>query len=109
MKLGESAEETAIQEIKEEIGLDVETLEYIQSYPCDKKEMLMLGFLAKVKKADFVISQQVDAIEWVSLVLGRTYYTAFFASNGTQWLEGKPLCKSISKRGTRLGASSTLE
>lgn len=67
MKLGESAEETAIREIKEEIGLDVEKLEYIQSYPYEKKEMLMLGYKATVKKADFHISGEVDAVEWFRL------------------------------------------
>lgn len=65
MKLGESAEETAIREIKEEIGLDVEKLEYIRSYPYEKKEMLMLGFKATVKKAAFVTSSEVDSVEWV--------------------------------------------
>ena len=56
MKLGGSAEETVRREVKEEIGLDVETLEFIQSYPYEKKEMLMLGFHATVKKADLHIS-----------------------------------------------------
>lgn len=65
MKLGESAEETAIREIKEEIGLDVEKLEYIRSYPYEKKEMLMLGFKATVRKANFVTSGEVDSVEWV--------------------------------------------
>ena len=64
MKLGESAEETAIREIKEEIGQDVETLEFIQSYPYEKKEMLMLGFKATVKKKDFKLSKEVDSVEW---------------------------------------------
>ena len=67
MKLGEAAEETAVREVKEEIGLDVEHLEYIQSYPYEKKEMLMLGYKATVKKADFCISKEVDAVEWVKL------------------------------------------
>ena len=64
MKLGESAEETAIREIKEEIGQTVEELTFIKSYPFDKKEMLMLGFEAKVKKTDFVLSGEVDAVKW---------------------------------------------
>ena len=33
MKMGESAEETVIREVKEEIGQDVESLEFIKSYP----------------------------------------------------------------------------
>jgi len=64
MKFGESAEETAIREIKEEIGLDVEKLEYIRSYPYEKKEMLMLGYKATVKKADFHLSREVDSVAW---------------------------------------------
>lgn len=67
MKLGESAEETAIREIKEEIGQDVEKLEFIQSYPYEKKEMLMLGFHATVKKAEFHLSGEVDAVKWFPL------------------------------------------
>ena len=65
MKLGESAEETAVREIKEETGLDVVKLEYIRSYPYEKKEMLMLGYKAVVKKADFILSGEVDSAVWV--------------------------------------------
>ena len=65
MKLGESAEETAVREVSEELGLAVERLTYVQSYPYEKKEMLMLGFRADVKKADFQLSGEVDAAEWV--------------------------------------------
>ncbi len=67
IKLGESAEETARREIKEEIGLDVEQLQFIQSYPYSKKEMLMLGFHATVKKSDFHISGEVDSVQWFPL------------------------------------------
>lgn len=65
MKMGESAEETVIREVKEELGQDVLSLEYVQSYPYEQKEMLMLGFRANVKKQPFVLSGEVDAAEWV--------------------------------------------
>lgn len=65
MKLGESAEETAVREIKEEIGLETMQLTYMGSYPYPKKEMLMLGYKALVKKEDFTLSGEVDAVEWV--------------------------------------------
>ena len=65
MKIGESAEETVIREVKEEIGQDVETLEFIRSYPYEKKEMLMLGYKATVKKQEFKLSGEVDSVEWV--------------------------------------------
>lgn len=65
MKLGESAEDCAIREVREEIGLEVEKLEFVRSYPYEKKEMLMLGFKATVRKADFTLSQEVDSVEWV--------------------------------------------
>lgn len=38
MKLGESAEDTVIREVKEEIGLDVSKVEFVKSYPYEKRK-----------------------------------------------------------------------
>lgn len=38
--------------ISKEIGQDVETLEFVKSYPYEKKGMLMLGYKAKVRKKE---------------------------------------------------------
>lgn len=65
MKIGESSEDTVIREVQEEIGQKVEKLEFIRSYPYEKKEMLMLGYKAIVKKQDFKLSGEVDSAEWV--------------------------------------------
>ena len=65
MKIGESAEETVIREVKEEIGQDVESLQFISSYPYEKREMLMLGYKASVKKQEFKLSGEVETVEWV--------------------------------------------
>ena len=67
MKMGESAEDTAIREVKEELGVDAESVQYIRSYPYKKKEMLMLGFYVLAKKKAFELSGEVDAAEWVPL------------------------------------------
>ena len=67
MKLGESAEDTVIREIGEELGLIVKSVEFIKSYPYEKKDMLMLGFKATVEKKDFVLSGEVDSAKWVTL------------------------------------------
>lgn len=64
MKLGESAEEAAIREIKEEIGLTVKELTFVHSYPYEKKEMLMLGFKAVVDEDEFTMSGEVDDVKW---------------------------------------------
>lgn len=67
MKNGESAEETAIREIREEIGQEVEQLTFIRTYPYEKKEMLMIGFLASVTKKDLTLSGEVDEAVWFPL------------------------------------------
>ncbi|MCM1184667.1 MAG: NUDIX domain-containing protein [Roseburia sp.] len=64
MQLGETAEETAKREVREEIGQDVERLTYIQSYFYEQKSMLMLGYRADVKKSDFILSGEVDSAAW---------------------------------------------
>lgn len=66
MKPGESAEECAAREIEEELGLRVQGLLPAGTYWFGKKDMLMIGFLARVRKGDFHLSQEVDQAVWVS-------------------------------------------
>lgn len=65
MQLGESAEEAAAREVGEELGLPVEELTYLRSDYFPAKEMLMLGFRARVRKAGFRLSGEVDSAAWV--------------------------------------------
>ena len=67
IKLGETADETAQREIKEELGLDTINLSYINSYFYEKKELLMLGYRADVLKKDFSLSGEVDGAQWYPL------------------------------------------
>ena len=67
IKPGESAEETAIREVKEELGIDVERLEYAGTYWFGARDQLMHGFIGFVRKQDFKLSSEVDDAEWISL------------------------------------------
>ena len=62
---GENVEETAMREIKEELGLETKSLAYIKSGYYDEKGMLMLGYKAEVKKAEFNVSSEEETAEWV--------------------------------------------
>lgn len=63
---GETAEETAIREVKEELGITIHNPEYSGTYWFEEHEMLMHGFLAYSPKCDLVLSQEVDSAEWVT-------------------------------------------
>ncbi len=67
MKPGETAEETAVREVSEELGLEVERLEYGGTYWFALREQLMHGFIGFVKKKDFTLSVEVDEARWVTL------------------------------------------
>lgn len=62
---GENAEETAVREVKEELGLDVESLEYTGTYWFDSKDILMHGFIGFTSKKEFQLSTEVNSAEWV--------------------------------------------
>lgn len=64
VKPGESAEETAVREILEETGQVVEELTPALTRWFPKKEMLMLGFYARVTARPLALSSEVDAAEW---------------------------------------------
>lgn len=65
MKPGETAEETAIREVQEELGLIVNKLEYAGTYWFADREQLMHGFIGYAEKHDFTLSSEVDQAEWV--------------------------------------------
>lgn len=67
IKHGESAEDAAKREIKEEIGLEVSSVRFVRTFPYPQKDNLMLGFACKVKKADFTLSDEVETAEWFPL------------------------------------------
>lgn len=64
---GENAEETVLREVKEETGLNIKSFQYISSYYHSTRNLLMLGYLAFVKKSEFIKSCEVDQISWFSI------------------------------------------
>lgn len=64
MKPGESAEECAVREIQEEIGMEAECVEPVGTWWFGKKDMLMLGFFVKVRKETLKLSVEVDGADW---------------------------------------------
>lgn len=68
MSPGETAEETAVREVKEEIGLDVQNLEYAGTYWFGAREQLLHGFIAYSPKSELNLSQEVDDAKWISVL-----------------------------------------
>lgn len=62
---GESAELSARREIEEELGLDVTELQLVGTWWFGKKDMLMIGFIAKTTDTQFKLSDEVDSAQWV--------------------------------------------
>lgn len=64
VKHGESLESAARREVEEETGLSVLGVHYVNSYPYEKRDNLMLGFACRVKRADFSLSDEVKTATW---------------------------------------------
>ncbi len=62
---GESAEDAAVREIKEELGLDVEKLESTGTFWFKKRGQLMHGFIANVRKQVLICSSEIESASWV--------------------------------------------
>lgn len=61
---GERAEETMLREIKEETGLDVLDWSLRGTWWFAKKDMMMIGFMAHVRRSPLVLSSEVDGASW---------------------------------------------
>ena len=61
---GETAEQTAVREVREETGLEVLNMRYISSYYYPKHDNLMIGYLCTVKPGEFRLSGEVERAGW---------------------------------------------
>lgn len=64
---GETIEEAVAREVKEETGQRVLQCQYVSSYYFAPKQLIMIGFLAHVKKEAFGQSKEVDDIKWFKI------------------------------------------
>ncbi len=62
---GETAEECALREVKEELGIDLEELEYEGTHWFAKGGQLMHGYIGYAKKKDFTLSGEVLNAWWI--------------------------------------------
>ena len=60
----ETIEDAVTREVKEETGQNVISCKYISSYYFAPKQLIMIGFIAYVKKSEFSDSVEVDDIKW---------------------------------------------
>lgn len=61
---GESAEDAAEREVLEETGVRINSLDFAGTYWFAKKDMLMIGFIARADKSDIMPSGEVDSAGW---------------------------------------------
>jgi NAD+ diphosphatase len=65
VEAGESAEACAIREVKEEVGVEVEDLEYFGTQPWPFPHSFMIGFFAKYKSGEIKIQEEeIEDAKW---------------------------------------------
>jgi len=68
VEIGETIEEAAIREIREEAGIEVKNLRYIKSQPWPFPDSLMLGFIAEWASGDpRPDGVEIDHLDWYTL------------------------------------------
>ena len=70
---GEDAEDAAVREIKEELGLTVTKLRFNHSHYFSPSNTLMLNFTAAVKDMDVTPNEEIDRFRWFTKEEAREY------------------------------------
>jgi NAD+ diphosphatase len=63
----ETAEEAAIREVHEEVGLQVSSLEFLRTYTIKMHDLLMIAFKAETKNTSIKKSQELEDANWFDL------------------------------------------
>lgn len=66
VRSGETAEETAVREVHEEVGLEIFNLEILGTY-ARGREQLMIAFTAETNSDDIRISEELEKAAWFRL------------------------------------------
>ena len=61
---GEQAEVCALREVQEEIGIAAKDVRFVCSQWETEQQMLLLGFVARARKGDFALSEEINAARW---------------------------------------------
>lgn len=67
IRSGETAEETAIREVYEEVGLKVSSLKFLRTYTTKDHELLMIAFKAKTQNTSIKKSRELEDAKWFDL------------------------------------------
>jgi NAD+ diphosphatase len=67
VKSGETAEETAVREVNEEVGLDIKNLSILGTFASKDRDLLMIGFKAYSENTSIKKSQELEKAEWFRL------------------------------------------
>ncbi len=92
LKRGESAEEAAIREVKEEVDLDVNKLKVLKTKYFSKSNTLMINVLVEVNNKNVKLNYEVDNYSWfgikealdkikpnsLALEFYKNFYTGFY-------------------------------
>jgi len=67
VKPGETAEETAVREVNEEVGLDIINLSILGTFASKDRDLLMIRFKACSENTNIKKSQELERAEWFRL------------------------------------------
>ncbi|HIF75787.1 MAG TPA: NAD(+) diphosphatase [Porticoccaceae bacterium] len=68
IEVGETAEDTVLREVKEEVGIEVQNIQYIKSQSWPFPSQLMLGYLAEYKSGEIVPEPgEIEEVGWYDI------------------------------------------
>ncbi|MDH5450244.1 MAG: NUDIX domain-containing protein [Candidatus Bathyarchaeota archaeon] len=108
IRSGETAEETVVREVYEEVSLEVSSLDFLRTYVLEVRDLLMVAFKVETEGTSIKKSQELEEAKWFDLYHPLPLRPESTAAHVVKHVFPKMMCRGPERAGKQMHSKETM-